>query len=70
MIQARENFGKAAAIAWLLFLLIVLLGLLNFAVSRRIASVENRVAARRSPPARLRRHRQLIAGIRSGAVKG
>lgn len=43
----RGNFGEAAAVAWLLFLLIVLIGLVNFALSRRIASVENRVASRR-----------------------
>ncbi|PPI00516.1 ABC transporter permease [Rathayibacter sp. AY1B7] len=42
----RQNFGEAAAIAWLLFLLIVLIGLLNFAISRRIASVENRISQR------------------------
>ncbi|MCM6764558.1 sugar ABC transporter permease [Rathayibacter sp. ZW T2_19] len=44
----RGNFGEAAAIAWLLFLLIVLIGLVNFAVSRRIASVENRVLGKRA----------------------
>ncbi len=44
----RQDFGEAAAIAWLLFLLIVLIGLLNFAISRRIASVENRVAGRKA----------------------
>ncbi|SMH48836.1 cellobiose ABC transporter membrane protein [Rathayibacter oskolensis] len=44
----RQNFGEAAAVAWLLFLLIVLIGLVNFAISRRIASVENRVASKRS----------------------
>jgi cellobiose transport system permease protein len=44
----RQNFGKAAAIAWLLFLIIVLIGALNFLVSRRIASVETRVSSRRT----------------------
>lgn len=43
----RQNFGEAAAVAWLLFLLIVLIGLVNFAISRRIASVENRVSSTR-----------------------
>jgi cellobiose transport system permease protein len=38
----RRDFGEAAAIAWLLFLLIVLFGLANFFVSRRIASSEQR----------------------------
>ena len=38
----RRDFGEAAAIAWLLFLLIVIFGLLNFFVSRRIATSELR----------------------------
>ncbi|THG32499.1 sugar ABC transporter permease [Glaciibacter flavus] len=37
----RGNFGKASAIAWLLFIIIVAFGLLNFLISRRIASVES-----------------------------
>ena len=32
------NFGRAAAVAWLLFLIIVLIGLLNLAITRRIAA--------------------------------
>ena len=44
----RGNFGKASAIAWLLFLLIVLIGILNFLVSRRIASAETSRARRRT----------------------
>lgn len=43
----RQNFGEAAAIAWLLFLLIVGIGLLNFLLSRRIASAESAVRRRR-----------------------
>lgn len=38
----RRDFGEAAAIAWLLFLLIVAFGLLNFFISRRIASAEQK----------------------------
>ena len=34
----QHNFGRAAAVAWLLFLVIVLIGLLNFALTRRISS--------------------------------
>ncbi|MEO6942026.1 MAG: sugar ABC transporter permease [Terrimesophilobacter sp.] len=34
----RGNFGKAAAIAWILFIIIVLIGLVNFLLSKRIAS--------------------------------
>ena len=34
----RGDFGKAAAVAWLLFLVVVIIGLINFAISRKIAS--------------------------------
>ena len=34
----RQNFGKASAVAWLLFLIIVLVGLVNFLISKRIAT--------------------------------
>jgi len=44
----RQDFGKASAVAWILFLLIVLIGLLNFWLSRRIAGVEARGSARRT----------------------
>ncbi|MET0304532.1 MAG: sugar ABC transporter permease [Microbacteriaceae bacterium] len=44
----RGDFGKASAVAWMLFLIIVAIGLLNFALSRRIASAETRVIRRRT----------------------
>lgn len=44
----RGSFGKASAVAWILFLIIVLIGLLNFFLSRRISSVESRVHSRRT----------------------
>ncbi|WP_345752212.1 carbohydrate ABC transporter permease [Microbacterium rhizophilus] len=34
----RRNFGEASAVAWLLFLLIVGIGLINFFLSRRIST--------------------------------
>jgi cellobiose transport system permease protein len=34
----QRNFGRASAVAWLLFLVIVCFALLNFAITRRIAS--------------------------------
>jgi cellobiose transport system permease protein len=34
----RRDFGRAAATAWILFLIIVLIGLINYAISRTIAS--------------------------------
>ncbi|WP_210508196.1 carbohydrate ABC transporter permease [Naasia sp. SYSU D00057] len=44
----RQNFGEAAAIAWLLFLLIVGIGMINFLLSRRIASAETRALKKRT----------------------
>ena len=38
----RRDFGRAAATAWILFLIIVLIGLLNYALSRAIASQDVR----------------------------
>lgn len=40
----RQNMGRAAAIAWLLFLLIVAIGLVNFVLSNRLASADARRA--------------------------
>ena len=44
----RGNFGRASAIAWMLFLIIVIFGVLNFLISRRIASTEARVTRKRT----------------------
>ena len=42
----RQNFGKASTIAWLLFLIIVLFGVINYLISRRIATAgESRSAS-------------------------
>jgi cellobiose transport system permease protein len=43
----RESFGKAAAVAWILFLIIVAIGVLNFLLSRSIASGETKATSRR-----------------------
>lgn len=47
----RQSFGRASAIAWLLFIIIVAFGVLNFLISRRIASTEARVSKRRTAKA-------------------
>ncbi|WP_245570900.1 carbohydrate ABC transporter permease [Glaciibacter superstes] len=44
----RQDFGEASAIAWLLFLIIVAIAIVNFFISNRIASAEARVSARRT----------------------
>jgi cellobiose transport system permease protein len=43
----RQNFGRAAAIAWILFVIIVLFGVLNYMISQRIASSESRAISKR-----------------------
>ena len=50
----RQNFGKASTIAWLLFLIIVLFGVINYLISRRIATAD---AAKPSRAARRRAER-------------
>ena len=35
---AQKSFGRAAAVAWILFLIIITIGLINFALTRRIAN--------------------------------
>lgn len=51
----RGNFGKASAIAWILFLIIVMVGVVNFFISQRIASGDS---------ARLNRRTRKKLGIR------
>lgn len=50
----RRDFGEAATVAWLLFLLIVAFGIVNFAISRRIATADSG-RSRRTPANGLRR---------------
>lgn len=35
---AQKSFGRASAVAWILFLIIVAIGMINFLITRRIAS--------------------------------
>ncbi|UFU03698.1 sugar ABC transporter permease [Ruania suaedae] len=51
----QKNFGRAAAVAWLLFLLIVCIGLINFFLTTRIATSDG------ERPASRRRTKELIA---------
>jgi cellobiose transport system permease protein len=43
----RQSFGKASAVAWILFLMIVAIGVINFLLSRSIAGAETRASSRR-----------------------
>jgi cellobiose transport system permease protein len=38
----RRDFGRASATAWILFLIIILAGLLNFAISRAIRTADTK----------------------------
>lgn len=44
---AQKSFGRASAVAWLLFLIIVVIGLVNFMITRRIASTGSAAGGRR-----------------------
>jgi cellobiose transport system permease protein len=52
----QDRFGRASAIAFILLVIIVLIGLVNYYLSKGIASNETRVSRRRSAK-RLERHR-------------
>ena len=43
----RQNFGQASAIAWVLFLIIIAIGVLNFLLSKSIATAESKAGQRR-----------------------
>jgi cellobiose transport system permease protein len=38
---AQKNFGRAAAVAWLLFVIIVVIGIVNYLITRRISSEQS-----------------------------
>ena len=50
----QRNFGRAAAVAWLLFLIIVVFAIVNFLLIRRIASTDVPRAASARQARRLR----------------
>lgn len=49
---SQMNMGRSAAVAWLLFLVIVIFALINFAVTRRISSTGTATPRRRNRAAR------------------
>ncbi len=59
----RGSFGKASAVAWILFIIIVAIGLVNFLISRSIASAETKVGRRRT-------RRKLAAIAAPGSATG
>jgi len=62
----QQRLGRAAAVAWLLFLLIIAFALISNALSRRIASGDDPASARR----RRRRRRVSAAADRTAAAAG
>ncbi|WP_051681621.1 carbohydrate ABC transporter permease [Cellulomonas sp. HZM] len=43
----NRNFGRAAAVAWLLFVLILVIGIVNYLITRRISSDKSAVSKKR-----------------------
>ena len=43
---SQKSFGRASAVAWILFMIIVLIGLINFAITRRIATTSQKGGSR------------------------
>jgi cellobiose transport system permease protein len=60
----RQNFGRAATVAWLLFIIITAVGALNFFLSRRIASAGDARADRRNR----RRQARILAQRRAAGT--
>ena len=43
---AQKSFGRAAAVSWILFLIIILVGVINYLITRSIASSSSGKAGR------------------------
>ena len=43
----RGDFGRASAVAWMLFLIIIVIGVINFLISGTIASSSDKQKTRR-----------------------
>ena len=43
----QQDFGKASAVAWILFLIIIVVGIVNFSITRRIASAGSAKGAKK-----------------------
>lgn len=65
----RMDFGQASAVAWLLFLIILAIGLVNFTITRRIASTGQARPSRAQRRAARRRRKEVLAelGSREGS---
>ncbi|MFV2144670.1 carbohydrate ABC transporter permease [Isoptericola sp. G70] len=60
----QKSFGKAAAVAWLLFIIIVIVGMANFIMTQRIAT-----GGTRGPKVSRRHTKALLAEARAGAAQ-
>ncbi|WP_278235182.1 sugar ABC transporter permease [Isoptericola sp. AK164] len=61
----QKNFGRAAAVAWLLFLIIVAVGMVNFLMTQRIAT-----AGPKGAKISRRHTKRLMAEARAAAARG
>lgn len=59
----QKNFGRAAAIAWILFLLIIAIGMINFFITRRIST-----SGPSGPKVSRKRTQQLLAQARAAGT--
>ncbi|MFC8922668.1 carbohydrate ABC transporter permease [Cellulosimicrobium sp. NPDC057127] len=57
----QKNFGRAAAVAWLLFLLILAIGMVNFMITRRISTSSTQPGAQRRASRRVHAERRASA---------
>ncbi|MBD8080222.1 carbohydrate ABC transporter permease [Cellulosimicrobium arenosum] len=64
----QGNFGRAAAVAWLLFLLILVIGMVNFFITRSISTSGPRVPRQERARARAARRRARTALVASAAA--
>ncbi|WP_407316839.1 sugar ABC transporter permease [Isoptericola halotolerans] len=60
----QKSFGRAAAVAWLLFLIIVMVGMVNFIMTQRIAT-----GGTRGPKVSRRHTKRLLAEARAAAAR-
>jgi len=66
----RQQFGKAAAVAWILFLIIVIVGLVNFLLTRSISGAETKAISRRKARRLARVRERDAASVASVQAEG
>jgi len=65
----RGDFGRASAVAWILFLIIIVIGVINFLISGTIASSSEQKKPRRAVNRADKRARNRFASLQTGSAK-